>query len=494
MLNMEKLINQIRDAVIVTDLNSDIIEWNKGAEKQLGYTLNEVLGRPIYFLYPESKDNKFSQSELISLLEEKGELKFESIMTKKNGESIFVHTSLSSLTDDQNNITGIVSYTLDITKQKQNEEKLRQQAMLIDHIHDAVIVTDLDSIITQWNTGAQKQLGYTAEEAIGRPVYFLYPETKENTSQDEMISMLKKHGTITFEAPMRKKSGNEILVHTSLSPITDSNNNVTGVISYTLDVTEQRQAEETRREKERLENDLNIANQIQQSLLPSESFITEKFQIVGMNNAADQTGGDYFDWLELPGGNIAVSIADVTGHGIGPALIIAVCRAYFRASTSQQNDVNAIITQVNKLLTKDLTSGRFVTAAIGILDTKNDKMIFYSAGHAPTFFYEAHDDVVQQWGANDPPLGILENSATSQPRLIEFKPGDCLILITDGVYEWANRDGERYGIERLKKAIKEYQHRDAEEMLKMIYEEVLNFSGGAPQMDDVTLVIVKRCK
>jgi len=491
---MEKLFNQIHDAVIVTDLNSSIIEWNKGAEKQLGYTVKEVIGQPVYFLYLESKDNKFSQSKLISLLEEKGELQFESIMTKKNGENIFVHTSLSTLTDDQNKITGIVSYTLDITKQKQNEDKLRQQAMLIDHIHDAVIITDLESMITQWNKGAEKQLGYTAEEAIGRPVYFLYPETKENINQDEMISMLRKHGTITFEAPMRKKSGKEILVHTSLSPITDSNNHVTGVISYTLDITEQRQAEETRREKERLEHDLNIANQIQQSLLPSEPLIKENFHIVGLNNAADQTGGDYFDWQELPDGNIAVSIADVTGHGIGPALIVAVCRAYFRASISQQNNLNAVVSQVNKLLTDDLTSGRFVTAAIGILDTVNDKMVFYSAGHAPTFFYNADENAVQQWEANDPPLGILENSATNQPRSIEFKPCDCLVLVTDGVYEWTNRDGERYGIERLKNAIKGYQHLDAEEMLKMIYEEVHNFSGGAPQMDDVTLVIVKRCK
>ncbi len=489
---MEKLINQIHDAVIVTDLNSDIIEWNKGAEKQLGYTSNEALGRPIYFLYPESKDKNFSQHELISLLKEKGELKFEAIMTKKNGENIFVHTSLSPLTDDQNNITGIVSYTLDITKQKQNEEKLRQQAMLIDHIHDAVIVTDLNSIITQWNKGALKQLGYTAEEAIGRPVYFLYPETKENISQDEMISMLKKHGTITFEAPMRKKSGDEILVHTSLSPITDSNNNVTGVISYTLDITEQRNAEKTRLEKERVENEMDIAKNIQQSLLPSEPIEIGHYKIAGINQAADKTGGDYYDWQELPDNKIAISIADVTGHGIGPALIVAVCRAYFRASTRTQNDLQAIMSSVNELITEDLSPGLFVTAAIGILDTVKNKMIFYSAGHAPTFFYNAKKNEVVQWGADDPPLGIMKNNASNQSNIIEFKSGDSLVLVTDGFFEWANIDGERFGIERLINAIEGLHHLDAEQMINEMYKEVLNFTAGEPQMDDVTVVIVKR--
>ena len=372
MLKMDKLINQIHDAVIVTDINGCIIEWNTGAERQLGYSKNEVLGRPVYFLYPDTENTDFSQQQLISILKEKGELQFEAIMQKKSGEKIIVSTSLSPLID--------------------------KQATLIDQIHDAVIVTDLNGVITQWNKGAQQQLGYLSDEVIGRPVYFLYPETRENISQDEMISLLGENGTITFEAPMRKKSGAEILVHTSLSAITDSDNNVTGVISYTLDITEQRNAEKVRREKERIEHDLDIARHIQQSLLPSKPLITKNFQIAGLNYAADQTGGDYYDWLELPDGKIAISIADVSGHGIGPALIVAVCRAYFRASTRWQDDLNSVISYVNKLLTEDLTSGRFVTVAIGMLDMVNNKMEYYSAGHAPTFFYNARQHVVQQWG------------------------------------------------------------------------------------------------
>ena len=492
MLKMEDIINQIHDAVIVTDLGSNIIEWNRGAEKQLGYTKSEVLGRPVYFLYPDTENTNFSQQQLLSILAKNGTLQFEATMRKKSGEQITVNTSLSPYLDDSNQVTGIISYTLDITRQKQNEAMLRQQALLIDQIHDAVIVTDLHGNIIQWNRGARNQLGYEANEVLGRPVYFLYPETREKTGQDEMVGLLCKHGTITFEAPMQKKTGETILVHTSLSPVSDPHGKITGVISYTLDISEQRKAEQVRREKERIEHDLEIANQIQKSLLPAEQLVTEKYQVAGMNQAADHTGGDYYDWLPLPGGKTAITIADVTGHGIGPALIVAVCRAYFRASTRHQDDLRQIISSVNQLLTSDLTAGRFVTAAIGVLDMVQDRMEYYSAGHAPTYFYNTTDNTVELWGANDPPLGIIPDEGVSQARLIDFSAGDCLVLVTDGIYEWTNASGSRFGMERLQDLIREIHHLDAMEMIEAMYAKVLEFSGGEKQLDDVTVVVIKR--
>mgnify|MGYP001480135149 CR=1 FL=1 len=102
---------------------------------------------------------------------------------------------------------------------------------LIDHIHDAVIVTDLNSTIIQWNKGAERQLGYTSKEAIGRPVYFLYPEDRKKFNQGEMILTMKKYGVLNFEALMRKKSGEEIIVHSSLSTVTADKNKIIGVIS-----------------------------------------------------------------------------------------------------------------------------------------------------------------------------------------------------------------------------------------------------------------------
>ena len=140
---------------------------------------------------------------------------------------------------------------------------MKQIDNILNHIHDAVIITDLSSTITSWNKGAEFQLEYTSEEAIGQPIYFLYPETKEKLSQGDLIELLKETGSLTFEAPMRKKSGKEILVHTSLSPIIDSENNITGVISYTLDITEQKKNEERLKQQARIINNIHDAIIIQ---------------------------------------------------------------------------------------------------------------------------------------------------------------------------------------------------------------------------------------
>jgi PAS domain S-box-containing protein len=233
---IDNILDYIHDAVIVTDQDSIITVWNRGAEIQLGYKADEVIGRPVYFLYPNTENSNFSQKELISILQEKGEIQFEALMQKKSGEAINVHTSLYPIADGKDNTTKVVSYTLDITEQKRNEEKLKQQARMIDYIHDAVIVTDLNGAIRQWNKGAELQIGYTPDEIIGRPVHILYPETKEKFKQSDLINLLNIHGVLSYEALMRKKSGDEILVHTSLSPIIDTDENITGVISYTLDV------------------------------------------------------------------------------------------------------------------------------------------------------------------------------------------------------------------------------------------------------------------
>jgi len=143
----DDIIDHIHDAIIVTDTKGIIIAWNRGAEIQLGYNAIEAIGRPIYLLYPNLKNRSMTQEKLISNLKKKGEIHFEAIMQKKSGENIFAHSSISPKVDGKGNITGIISYTLDITEQKRNEEKLRQQAKMIDYIHDAIIVTDLNATI-----------------------------------------------------------------------------------------------------------------------------------------------------------------------------------------------------------------------------------------------------------------------------------------------------------------------------------------------------------
>jgi serine phosphatase RsbU (regulator of sigma subunit)/signal transduction histidine kinase len=242
----------------------------------------------------------------------------------------------------------------------------------------------------------------------------------------------------------------------------------------------------------RLQQDLEIARLIQQGLLPRQAPVIEGFDLAGWNQPADQTGGDYFDWQEMPGGRVAISLADVTGHGIGPALVTAVCRAYSRASMSSESDLGAAIDRINNLLVEDLPIERFVTFVVALLDPTNSKIQLLSAGHGPILLYTASDDTIQDFIADDIPLGLNTNIGYGPAREITLADGDMLALVTDGFFEWENAEGEMFGLTRLQETIRKYKDLPAKEMISSLYKEVVEFSGGTKQQDDLTAVILKQ--
>jgi serine phosphatase RsbU (regulator of sigma subunit) len=138
----------------------------------------------------------------------------------------------------------------------------------------------------------------------------------------------------------------------------------------------------------RMEHDLSIARDIQAGLLPRNPPEIDGFDIAGMNRPADQTGGDYYDWQELPDGRLAVVLADVSGHGIGPALVMAVCRAYARSTAPTSPDPAGLVTRLNQLIHGDLPGDRFITFVVAVLDP-NGTVQLVSAGHGPTLLYRA---------------------------------------------------------------------------------------------------------
>jgi serine phosphatase RsbU (regulator of sigma subunit) len=249
---------------------------------------------------------------------------------------------------------------------------------------------------------------------------------------------------------------------------------------------------ELQRKLERVNHDLGIARSIQQGLLPRHSPKLTDFEIAGWNQPADQTGGDYFDWQVLPDGRLAISLGDVTGHGIGPALVTAACRAYARASFLAGGDPTTVLDRLNRLLAEDLPPDRFVTFAVALLDPVGSKLQLLSAGHGPILWYRPATGEIRNLDAQGIPLGLIPGIEYGQATEAPLAPGDMLVLVTDGFYEWENPQGEEFGLTRLEEVIRESRDYPAREVIQRLHSTLMNFCQGTEQKDDLTAVVLKR--
>jgi serine phosphatase RsbU (regulator of sigma subunit) len=243
---------------------------------------------------------------------------------------------------------------------------------------------------------------------------------------------------------------------------------------------------------EQVNHDLEIARSIQQDLLPAESPKLEDFEIAGWNEPANQTGGDYFDWQQLPDGRLAISLGDATGHGIGPALVSALCRAYARASLVVDDKHHQVLDRLNSLLAQDLAANRFVTFALVFLDPKTSEVEILSAGHGPILYYKHATRELENLEAQGIPLGMISGVSYESALVRRLAANDMIVLVTDGFYEWENRRDEEFGLQRLESVIRQSHDCGAEELISKLRFAVEDFCGGTEQKDDLTAVVIKR--
>ncbi len=244
--------------------------------------------------------------------------------------------------------------------------------------------------------------------------------------------------------------------------------------------------------RQKLERELGFAQQIQKDCLPRTTPKLAGYDIAGWNRPAEQTGGDAYDFFAITLQRFGLFIADASGHGIGPALIVAECRALIRALASTTTDLQQVILDANSVLCEDLGKGRIVTACFAVLDSEAGTIECMSAGHAPLFHYISVEDRFVSISANTLPMGIVADLPMVASKPFPFATGDLFILITDGFYEWRRPDREQFGVDRLLEVIRRYRERSCDEIIRCLQEAVLDFSEGSEQLDDLTVIVLKR--
>jgi len=244
---------------------------------------------------------------------------------------------------------------------------------------------------------------------------------------------------------------------------------------------------EHKRERQRLEQELSIAREIQQALVPQGLHDYPHFSITGIYRPCNEVGGDYFDVFPLPDGRIAILIADVAGKGLGAALLTTMLQGALSGMTLDVDPVK-VFNHLNQFLCQRAAVGRCATMFFGLLDP-DGAFEFIRAGH-PSPLLLRGDEVSELYSTGSLPIGLLERETFTSSR-IQLEPGDTLLLFTDGVTEAEDKDRNLFQDVRLKEAFGQHQDSSLKTLLDGISSAVENFAAGASQADDVTLLAVR---
>ncbi|HUO81912.1 MAG TPA: SpoIIE family protein phosphatase [Gammaproteobacteria bacterium] len=243
--------------------------------------------------------------------------------------------------------------------------------------------------------------------------------------------------------------------------------------------------------KERLDKEVSVAREIQLSTLPTTMPHVEGYDTFGMVRPTAQTGGDTFDLVML-GNHLFMLLGDATGHGFGPALSATQLQAMLRVAFRLGADLDEAFTQVNNQLAEDLPDDRFVTAFMGFLDAETHRVSYHAGGQAPILHFHAVRSESELLGPTGMPMGVFELEAAAGGKSIDLAPGDILGLISDGVYEYANLQGEHFGEAGVAEIIRLHHDLPMSALADRLLREAVKFAGDAPQHDDITIVLVRR--
>lgn len=257
-----------------------------------------------------------------------------------------------------------------------------------------------------------------------------------------------------------------------------------------------REAQTEMVEKERLAHELELAREIQGTLLPKERLCTPDFVVEGNHRDAAEVGGDFYDYFSLPNGEIGLVIADVSGKGLAGCLVASMLSALLNAFRGEGGSPRSTLLLVEKYLVKLLRPGTFVTMFYGALDPRTGRLTFVSAGHNPLMIYRAATREVEVIKTRGIPLGAVRGSAFAkslEERSVEVHPGDVVVQYTDGVTEAFDPSGQnQFGPERLQKTITAAASRGGHSVLEAIRDQVEKWAAGAPRSDDETLLVFSR--
>ncbi|NQW99853.1 SpoIIE family protein phosphatase, partial [bacterium] len=248
-------------------------------------------------------------------------------------------------------------------------------------------------------------------------------------------------------------------------------------------------------EKRVIEGELKNAREVQRILLPQQDPVIRGFRISGTNLPARIISGDYYDYIELDDETLGIAIADVSGKGVPAGLLMAMCRSVLRSVAAEEKSPSKVMAAVNRQLFPDIREDMFISMAYSILDPATGKLTLSRAGHEPALLFRRETGKVELLRSPGLALGIDSGAVferVTKDQEVTLCSGDCVLFYTDGVKEALDPTEEEFGMERMCEAFRRAAPLGAEAVLTGMQDELKQFTGEGPQMDDITLVAIEK--
>ena len=237
---------------------------------------------------------------------------------------------------------------------------------------------------------------------------------------------------------------------------------------------------------------LELGRQIQTGFLPKRLPTIAGYEIAAWWEPAEWVGGDYYDLLPLPDGRVGLVIADVSGHGIGPSLLMASVRAMLHVLARTESDPSRIVSLLSETIRGDFELGRFVTLLFAVLDPVTHELTWVNAGHGPSLLLDRASGICRMLEATALPLGFADDHEFPSAGPVGLSPGDLLLMATDGAVEVRDADDRMFGRARLEQVLLANQHKPATAVRDALQNAIRAVCPGSPPPDDVTLLVLER--
>ncbi|UFS69880.1 SpoIIE family protein phosphatase [Geomonas sp. RF6] len=490
----KRLVDAVTDYIYTVKLKDGQVvktSHGPGCLPITGYSHDDYVNNPFLWYQMIVEEDRPAVMHLTEeLLKGKEVPGLEHRLVHKDGSIRWVINTIVPRHNDAGELIAYDGLIKDITERKRAEESLKLQGAALEAAANAIVITDSEGHVIWVNPAFIKMTGYQDEEAMKKPLSFLKSDLHDLKFYRELWATINSGKVWHGEMVNRRSDGSLYPEEQTITPVTDEKGRIQNFICIKQDITERKAAERALLENASMLKEMEIAKEIQLSLLPSTPPPLPGIECACRCVPATHIGGDYYD-LFLQNEEVDMVIADVSGHNVGAALMMVETRSVLRAQHQTQQRPAEIVSSLNEILYGDLSRAElFISMAYLSYNMETHLLTYTNAGHPPPLLYRPGSHTFYPLDADGLILGV-HSGVRFDELSMHTEKGDILLLYTDGVTESEGPEGELFGLKRLRDVLSACHTLSSEQIINSVLDAVYSFTGTKSSNDDISMMLLK---